>query len=266
MPALESISQFLNELVRTCGDFILSHRNKVNAQDIEIKALNSLVSFVDQETERRLVEGLKKIFPEAGFITEEETVAQEAKEWNWIVDPLDGTTNFLFDLPVFAISVALYHRDEPQVAVVYELGQKELFSAVKGQGAFLNQRPLKVRHEKSLDKALIATGFPYYDFDRLAEFNVLLGHLYTHTRGVRRLGSAATDLAYVAAGRFNAFFEYGLHAWDVAAGILLVQEAGGKLCDYRLGNDYLFGKEIIASSEAIHSEFSQLISEYMLKR
>ncbi len=259
----QDISIQLNSLCRETGEFILENRKKVRGEQVEIKGLNSLVSYVDQETERRLVAGLKDIFPEAGFITEEETVGQEQKEWNWIVDPLDGTTNFLFDLPVFAISVALYHGDRAEVAAVYELGQKELFSAVRGSGAYLNEQAIQVRSESELSKALIATGFPYYDFDRLREFNELLSHLYTHTRGVRRLGSAATDLAYVAAGRFNGFFEYGLHAWDVAAGILLVQEAGGQVCDFSLGDNYLFGKEIIASAASIHPDFSNLIKDKM---
>lgn len=260
---LAQITKELEELTEATGAFIVENRRKVQSEEVEVKSLNSLVSYVDQEAERKLVEGLKRILPEAGFITEEETVNQEQKEWYWIVDPLDGTTNFLFDLPVFAISIALYYKDSPQVAIVYELGQSEMFKAIRGQGATLNGRTIRVRSESSLSNSLVATGFPYYDFERLEEFNSLLAHLYTHTRGVRRLGSAATDLAYVAAGRFNGFFEYGLNAWDVAAGILLVEEAGGKVCDFNLKDDYLFGKEIIAGAPAIFNEFSQLVNRKM---
>lgn len=253
------IAKNLEALCLETGEFILENRRKVAKDEVEVKSLNSLVSYVDQETERRLVKGLLDILPEAGFITEEETVGQVQKDWYWIVDPLDGTTNFLFDLPIFAISVALYHKNQPQVAVVYELGQKELFSAIAGEGAYLNGKAIKVRSETKLSECLIATGFPYYDFDRLQNFNKLLAELYTQTRGVRRLGSAATDLAYVAAGRFNGFFEYGLSPWDVAAGILLVQEAGGKVSDFKLGDDYLFGKEIIAGADLIFQDFAQLV-------
>lgn len=258
----------LDELGALClkvGDFILAQRRKVRDEQVEVKALNSLVSYVDQEAERQLVSGLKALVPEAGFLTEEETVSQSNQDWRWIVDPLDGTTNFLFDIPVFAISVALYHKERPILGVVYELGQKELFSARAGAGAFCNGRPIQVSPEADLAKTLMATGFPYYDFDRLTEFNQLLAHLYTHTRGVRRLGSAATDLAYVAAGRFNGFFEYGLSPWDVAAGILLVQEAGGKVSDFSGGPDALMGKEIIAASGGMFEEFQGLVSGFFVK-
>lgn len=251
-------------LCRQTGQFIASQRRNVQAEQVETKSLNSLVSYVDKEAEKRLVEGLRTIFPEAGFITEEETVAQEPREWHWIIDPLDGTTNFLFDLPIFAVSVALYHEKQAQIAVVYEVGQDELFTASAGGGAFCNGRRIKVSNQSQLSKTLIATGFPYYDFERLKEFNELLAHFYTHTRGVRRLGSAATDLAYVAAGRFNGFFEYGLSSWDVAAGILLVEEAGGKVSDFRGGQEAIDRQEIVASSGAIFDEFQALVQAKML--
>ncbi|MCR9153818.1 MAG: inositol monophosphatase [Bacteroidetes bacterium] len=252
------------DLCRETGKFIGSQRRKVQSEQIETKALNSLVSYVDQEAERKLVAGLSQLLPEAGFITEEETVEQERQEWNWIIDPLDGTTNFLFDLPIFAVSVALYKDTEPHLAIIYEVGQDELFTARLGNGAYCNGLPISVSKEEDLSKTLIATGFPYYDFDRLKEFNELLGYFYTHTRGVRRLGSAATDLAYVAAGRFNGFFEYGLSPWDVAAGILLVREAGGVVSNFSGEDDALFGKEIIASSQGIYPKFKAQIEHYML--
>lgn len=259
----EALSE-VAELCHSTGAFIRSQRKQVKEGQVEIKALNSLVSYVDQEAERRLVEGLKQILPEAGFITEEETIAQDRKEWNWIIDPLDGTTNFLFDVPIFAVSVALYHRDSPEIGVIYEVGQDELFTARQGGGAFCNGKAIRVSEEGDLSKTLLATGFPYYDFDRIEEFNTLLAHFYTHTRGLRRMGSAATDLAYVAAGRFDGFFEYGLSPWDVAAGILLVQEAGGLVSDFQGGPDALFGKEISASSKAIQPTFLKAIQQYML--
>ncbi|QNR23862.1 MULTISPECIES: inositol monophosphatase family protein [Croceimicrobium] len=263
-PNWKQLLQEAADLCRETGQFIASQRRQVSGNQVEVKSLNSLVSYVDQEAERRLVEGLSKIYPEAGFITEEETVAQERKEWNWIIDPLDGTTNFLFDLPIFAVSVALYQGDRPQLGIVYEVGQDEMFTAAAGLGAWCNDRPIKVSDESEFSKTLLATGFPYYDFDRLEPFNKLLAHCYTHTRGVRRLGSAATDLAYVAAGRFNGYFEYGLSPWDVAAGILLVQEAGGKVTNFSAGPDAVFSGEIVASADAIFNEFQGLVAEYML--
>lgn len=259
----------LKSLADTCvqvGNFIGSQRKQVQKDQVEVKALNSLVSYVDQEAERRLVASLKEICPEAGFITEEETTTQDQKDWTWIIDPLDGTTNFLFDIPVFAVSVALYHKEEAILGCIYEIGREELFTARKGAGAWCNGEAMGVSTERDMAKSLLATGFPYYDFERLKEFNELLAYFYTHSRGVRRLGSAAVDLAYVAAGRFNGFFEYGLHAWDVAAGILLVKEAGGTISDFKGGSNALFGKEIVASSAEIYPAFQSKIAEYMLPK
>jgi myo-inositol-1(or 4)-monophosphatase len=253
----------LATLCRETGFFIAAQRRKVQSEQIEDKALNSLVSYVDKEAERMLVKGLKGIMPQAGFLTEEGTTEQLEKDWRWIIDPLDGTTNFLFDIPIFAVSVALYHKSEAQLAVVYEVGQNELFKAHKGGGAFCNDRSIRVSQEADFSKTLIATGFPYYDFTRLKEFNELLAYFYTHTRGVRRLGSAATDLAYVAAGRFDGFFEYGLSPWDVAAGLLLVTEAGGKVSDFSGQKQGVFEKEILASSDVLYDAFRKKVSDYL---
>lgn len=254
----------LEALCQEVGEFILGERRQVRAGQIETKSLNSLVSYVDQEAEKKLVKRLKQLLPEAGFVAEEGTEQYKAERYNWIVDPLDGTTNFLYDLPIFAISIALVEKDEPIVGVVYELGQQEMFSAALGEGATCNGEPMRVADHPRLKDSLIATGFPYYDFNRLEAFNQLLAHLYINTRGVRRLGSAATDLAYVAKGRFNAFFEYGLSPWDVAAGILLVTEAGGRVSDFSGTGNYLYGGEIIASSQAIFNEFLPLVKDKMV--
>jgi myo-inositol-1(or 4)-monophosphatase len=259
---LEKIAESAIALSRKIGDFILAERDKVQASDVEIKDLNSLVSYVDKDAERQLVEGLKGLLPEAGFIAEEGT-GTEQEDYNWIIDPLDGTTNFLFGLPIFAISIALMHKDEALIGIVYELGQKEMFSALKGQGAFMNAKRIRVSQRRAFEEALFATGFPYYDFSRTEGFMDLLKYMFAHTRGVRRLGSAATDLAYVACGRFDGFFEYGLSPWDVAGGALLVKEAGGMVSDYASGGDYIFGKEIAAASEALHPEMMKQIKHFM---
>lgn len=251
------------KLIETVGAFIWSQRNKVTAAQVEVKDLNSLVSYVDQQAEQQLISGLSALIPEAGFIAEEGSGETKENGLNWIVDPLDGTTNFLFGIPTFAISVALARGSEVILAVVYELGQKEMFTAVKGEGAFLNGKPIQVSMQEDFNKALFATGFPYYDFSRMQGFLGLLEHFFTQTRGVRRIGSAATDLAYVACGRFDGFFEYGLSPWDVAAGALLVQEAGGVVSDYAGGNNYLFGKDIAAGSAQLHPPMLQKIKEYM---
>lgn len=260
---LQKIVIQVNDLVRSVGSYILAQREVISGKDIETKSLNSFVSYVDREAENKLVASLQEILPEAGFITEEETIKTERKEYNWIVDPLDGTTNYLHGIPVFAISVALVSEEEELVGVVHELGNDELFHAFKDGGAFCNGSPIQVSGHTELKDALMATGFPYYDFTRMDEYLALLRHFFRSTRGVRRLGSAATDLAYVASGRFDGFFEYGLNAWDVAAGALLVKEAGGEVTDFSYGKDYIFGKEILAYSPGLSVELHQAIETYL---
>jgi myo-inositol-1(or 4)-monophosphatase len=250
-------------LCKEVGVFICEQQRKVSTDDIELKSLNSLVSYVDKTAEEMLVSGLSTILPEAGFITEEGTATKKGERFNWIIDPLDGTTNYLYGLPIFAISVALIDENELMLGLVYELGQKEMFTAQKGKGAFLNGKAIKVSAITEMEQALFATGFPYHDFDRLDAFNQLLSYFYKNSRGLRRLGSAATDLAYVACGRFSGFFEYGLSPWDVAAGALLVQEAGGKVSEFNGGTNYVFGKDIVAASQPIFPIFQKAIVDKM---
>lgn len=257
---------YLKEIERICGEvgeFILEERNRVGTDQIEHKSLNSLVSYVDKGAEERLVKALHALLPEAGFIAEEGTSNKQGEKYNWIIDPLDGTTNYLHGIPTYAISVALKADDEIVLGVVYELGQKEMFSAERGKGAFLNGKKIQVNQANKMEDALFATGFPYYDFGRMDEFNQLLSYFFKNTRGVRRLGSAATDLAYVACGRFSGFFEYGLSPWDVAAGALLVEEAGGEVSDFQAGKNWLFGGEILAGSAALYDNFQQVVEKHM---
>lgn len=263
MPDLSQLLKEVEKVAFKAGKFILNERNSVGAEEVELKSLNSLVSYVDKTAEGIIVDGVKPLIDGAGFIAEEDTESQKGERYNWVIDPLDGTTNFLHDIPVFAISIALMDGDEVVLGVVYELGQKEMFSAVKGGGASLNGKSIRVNKTAELKDTLMATGFPYYDFDRMQAFFKLLGSLFTKTRGVRRLGSAATDLAYVACGRFDGFFEYGLSPWDVAAGALLVQEAGGRVSDYTKGENYIFGKEILAASNSIFDSLYREVNENM---
>ena len=249
------------EIIKDVGAFIRAELGKVKANAIEVKALNSLVSYVDKEAEMQLVKGLGSLLPEATFLTEEETVKSEKGTYQWIIDPLDGTTNFLHQLPFFSVSVALQHNDQTIIGIVYEVNQKECFYAWKDGGAFLNGNRISVSPASNLADTLIATGFPYYDYASIKAYLSVLKMLMQSTRGIRRFGSAALDLAYVACGRFDAFFEYSLNAWDVAGGAFLVEEAGGKVTDFRGGNDYLFGKELIATNAGIFEEFFQLIHQ-----
>lgn len=249
------------DIAKQAGSFIRAKRNKILAHQIEVKSLNSLVTYVDKTSEKMLVEALQKLSPEAGFITEEETIHKKSESLIWVIDPLDGTTNFIHGIPCFSVSIALMEREEVVVGVIYEVNMDECFYAWKNGGAFLNGNKINVTTTKNLSDTLLATGFPYYDYKHMRSYLKILSELMEKTRGIRRLGSAATDLAYVACGRFDAFYEYSLNAWDVAAGALIVQEAGGKVTDFDGGNNYIFGKEINASNGHIHQELSDIISK-----
>ncbi|MFC2176724.1 inositol monophosphatase family protein [Bacteroidota bacterium] len=251
------------QIAKQAGAFILNERSTFSAQKVEIKGHNDFVSYVDKQTEELIVAGLKPLIPTAGFITEEGTEKTDDNPLKWIIDPLDGTTNFIHGVPCFAVSIALVSNKEPIIGVVYEINQNEMFSTWKNGGAFLNGNPISVSKTTTVADALLGTGFPYYDYHLIDPYLKLFRHLMQHSRGLRRPGSAATDLAYTAAGRFDAFYEYSLSPWDVAAGVLLVKEAGGTVTDFSGGKDGIFGKEIIASNAHIHEELLQLVRKFM---
>jgi myo-inositol-1(or 4)-monophosphatase len=254
----KEISNSIIPLILEVGQWMLQQR--VSKDQIETKTPNNLVSFVDKESERRLVDAFKEIFPQAGFIAEEGT-GERATEWNWVIDPLDGTTNYLHGVPIWCISVALCHHQDPVVAVIYDPNRDELFSAVKGHGAFLNGERMMVSGQVNLRDSLLVTGFPYDDFGREEAYIGLFRHLMKETRGIRRLGSAALDLAWVACGRFEAFYEYGLNPWDVAAGCLLIQEAGGAVTGFYDGHP-IFEEDILASNGEMHQALRERIQRF----
>lgn len=245
---MQKLLQDVIVLVKETGEFIRQESRKFDDSKIEYKGKNDLVSYVDKEAESRLVKGLSEILPGSGFIAEEGTSTKTSDIYNWIIDPLDGTTNFTHGIPVYAISVALMKRGVLTMGVVYEVNRDECFHAAKGSGAFLNHTPIRVSETKTLEKSLLATGFPYYNFDQMRQYLSIINDFMQSTHGLRRMGSAAVDLVYTACGRFEGFFEYNLNAWDVAAGALIVQEAGGTVTDFKGGTDFLFGREIIAGN------------------
>ncbi|MFZ9777512.1 MAG: inositol monophosphatase family protein [Schleiferiaceae bacterium] len=218
--------------VREVGDWIRGERREFAANRVETKALNSLVSYVDQQAEQMLIQRLTEALPGSGVLGEEGGESWVDGGANWIIDPLDGTTNFIHDLPPYAVSVALMQDRELVWAAVYELGQARMFTAAKGHGAFCDGQPLGIANGAALHEGLVATGFPYHEFSQMPAYLEALQACFRGSRGVRRFGSAATDLAWLADGRFQGFFEHGLAPWDVAAGILLVREAGGVATDF----------------------------------
>lgn len=260
---LESIQKDVMSICEEVADFIREEGENFDLTRVEQKtSFNNLVSYVDQEAERKLVKALSKIFPPAGFITEEGTVEQSQQhEYNWIIDPLDGTTNFLHGLPIFAISIGLTRGDTTILGDVYHVIRKECFHAIEGGSAYCNDKVIHVSAVPTLSESLLATGFPYYHSDKKDQYLEIIREFLEKTHGIRRLGSAAIDLAYVACGRLEGFFEYDLNPWDVAAGTFIVQQAGGKVTDFKGGNDFLFGRELCAANGSIHTEMLKVIDE-----
>lgn len=262
---LQSLCQKASVVTKHAGAFIKEQLGEVQATSIETKSLNSLVSYVDQEAEKMLVKGLHEILPEAVFLTEEETIETSEGEFRWIIDPLDGTTNFLHQVPFFCVSVALQWNDEIVLGIVYEPLREECFTAYKSGGAFLNDYPMSTSASAALADSLLATGFPYYEYERLDGYLAVLKYFIEHIRGLRRAGSAALDMAYVACGRYDGFYEYSLNPWDVAAGVILVKEAGGFVSDFSGGDNYLFGKEMIATNAHLSDEIVAVVNERMVQ-
>ena len=241
--------------------FLKSEQRVFSKEVVEYKGFNDLVSYVDKTSEEILVNGLKKLIPDAGFITEENTLTLRDRDYVWIIDPLDGTTNFVHGIPCYCVSVGLTYKQELILGIVHEVNLDECFYARKGGGAYLNGTKIHVSTIPSLGKSLVATGFPYHDFKQMKEYMEVFDFCMKNSQGLRRLGSAAVDLAYVACGRFEVFYEYGLNPWDIAAGSIIVKEAGGNVSDFKNENNFLFGKEIIASNTAVHVEFQKVVAQ-----
>ena len=262
IPTYEELCRFTCDIARSAGMFMAEERKSFDTSKIEIKGLHDLVSYVDKASEERIIAALQILLPESGFIAEEGTSSKHGERFNWVIDPLDGTTNFIQGVPVYAVSIGLLDGEELVLGVVYEVGRDECFYAWKDGGAYLNGVPIRVSERGDIHDALLATGFPYNDFSELESYMEFLKWTMKNARGVRRLGSAATDLAYVASGRFDAFWEYDLKPWDVAAGAVIVKEAGGTVTDYKGGNNFLFGREIVASNVLLDELILRKIVEF----
>lgn len=252
------------EIVKDTGNFIRAESKKFKVSSIEYKGKNDLVSYVDKESEKMLVSRLGSILPEAGFITEEgTTTAGKADVFNWIIDPVDGTTNFVHGLPVFSISVALMNKNKVVLGVIYDPSRDEYFYSCEGTKAYLNAEEVQVSSAQYLSESLLASGFPYSKSieGAMPAYLSVIGELMKETHGLRRMGSAAIDLAYVACGRIEGFFEYNLKPWDVAAGAFLVQQAGGSVTTFSGTDNYIFGGELIAGC-AIQKELQKAVQDH----
>lgn len=249
------------EAARKAGLYLLENRGKLAAEAIGEKQRNDFVTEVDRNSEKIIIEHVLSKFPGHGILAEEGG-ASGGGEFCWIIDPLDGTSNFVHNVPVFCISIALKRGDELLAGVVFDPLREEIFSAVKGAGAYLNGAPIRVSANGDFSRAFLATGFPHLSKRHLPQFLRSFSDIFYHCAGVRRLGSAALDLCYTACGRFDAFWELGLKPWDMAAGSLIVQEAGGMVSDFWGAQTYLESGFLIAGNPAIQKHLIDILSIY----
>lgn len=250
----------VQEVALEAGEFIALERKHFTSDKIEMKEAHNLVSYVDKGAEKIIVDRLHVLLPEAGFITEEDTATHNDEEFKWVIDPLDGTTNFVHGLPPYCVSIALMRGEEVVMGVVYEVTHREMFFAWEGSDAYLNGEQITVSDVRKLTNALIAVGFSYGVRNDIDNELSRMARLQLNTDGIRRLGSAAADLVYVACGRMDAFDHIKLSSWDVAAGAFIAHRAGAVVTDYKGGNNYVFGCEIVASNPHIYDEFMKMIA------
>jgi myo-inositol-1(or 4)-monophosphatase len=247
---------------RAAGRVAMRHFDRLDRLQVQTKGPNDYVSEVDRSAEAAIVQELKSKFPSHAILAEEGG-AQGSGDYQWIVDPLDGTTNYLHGFPQFSVSIALRCRGQLECAVVYDPLREELFTAARGQGAQLNDRRLRVANRTSLDGTLIGTGFPFRDQRHLDAYLQMFKAMTQATAGLRRPGSAALDLAYVAAGRTDGFWELGLSPWDFAAGALLIAEAGGTVTDLSGGSRYFETGNLVAGNIKVHQAMVELIRPHL---
>ncbi len=253
---------------RRAGQVINRASNDIDTLKITNKSTNDFVTEVDRAAESAIIEVLQDAYPSYGILAEESGAiagrtsgnAAQASEFEWIIDPLDGTTNYIHGFPQFAVSIALAHQGKVTQAVVFDPTRNELFTASKGAGAFLNERRIRVGKRDKLADGLIGTGFPYRSFEHIDTYLAIFKELVQKTSGLRRPGAAALDLAYVASGRLDGFWEFGLSPWDTAAGSLLVSEAGGLVSDLAGETNYLETGNVVAGSPKIFAQLLQVIS------
>jgi myo-inositol-1(or 4)-monophosphatase len=258
---------------RKAGTLINRASLDIDRVRISQKDENDFVTEVDEACERVIIETLAQSFPNHGFLGEESGLTSGATgevnqdnppEFIWVIDPLDGTTNFIHGMPVYAVSIALMHKGQITQAVVFDPSRNDLFIASKGKGAFLNDRRLRVSRQDRIEGALIGTGFPFKRLEHMDAYLAMFKEISSKAAGLRRPGAAAIDLAYVAAGRYDAFFELGLMPWDAAAGSLLITEAGGFVGNFQGDSDYLFAENIVAGSPKVFAQMVNLLSSYKL--
>lgn len=249
---------------RQAGQIINRYVGRIDSLNVATKSRNDFVSEVDRMAEQAIVDTIRKAYPHHGIVAEEthgEIWPEE--EFVWVIDPLDGTTNYLHGFPQFAVSIAMLHQGQLDQSLIYDPLRNELFTASRGNGAQLNDRRIRVSKQRALEGALVGTGFPFKDPALIDTYLATFRAVHLEVAGIRRAGSAALDLAYVAAGRLDGFWEFGLKPWDLAAGCLLIQEAGGVVTDFGGGTDYLRSGNLLGGNLKVHAALSERIRPHL---
>ncbi len=261
---MNPMTTIASRAARDAGKLLLNYFNRMDQVEVQEKQANDFVTEVDRASEQIIINAIKKAYPDHAILAEE-SGSHAGNDFLWIIDPLDGTTNYLHGFPQFSISIALQHRGQLEAAVVYDPLRDETFSAHKGGGAYLNDHRIRVSRQKDLHGALLGTGIPYRDQQHVDAYFGMMKALIKNTAGVRRPGSAALDFAWLAAGRVDAFWELGLAQWDFAAGALLVKEAGGVVTDLSGGDKHFETGNLVAGNIKIHQEMLKEISPFLSK-
>jgi myo-inositol-1(or 4)-monophosphatase len=256
---LQAITREVCEVAREAGAFLRKEREAFDSSRVEKKHAHDYVSYVDKESERQIVARLQALLPEAGFIAEEGSGSLQSEEYCWLVDPLDGTTNFIHSNAPYCVSIALRNREELLVGVVYEVCRDELYWTCKGMPSYLNDTPIHVSQVSALTDAFIALVLPYNSDAYRPVAEHLIHALYGNVGGLRVQGAAAIEMCYVAAGRFDARIEAYLGPWDIAAGALILMNAGGQVTDFSGGADFYSGKEVLATNGRLHQALMDIV-------
>jgi myo-inositol-1(or 4)-monophosphatase len=250
---------------RGAGDLIQRSAHKIESLAVNQKSRNDYASEVDRSAEQEIIRTIRAAYPDHAIVAEE-SGNQAGNDYQWIIDPLDGTTNYLHSFPHYAVSIALKHKNKLELGVIYDPVRDELFTAERGGGAMLNNRRIRVTKQTTLQGALLATGFPFKTMQHIEAYLGMFKTLAGETAGLRRAGSAALDMAYVACGRFDGYWEIGVMEWDIAAGVLLVQEAGGVATDFSFNDKYLQSGNIIVGNPKMHQQIYQAIQPFLTDR
>ena len=244
------------------GKILLENYGKITSTEIREKRDNDFLTFVDELSEKNIIETIHRGYPGHAILAEESGTQEQTSSYRWIIDPLDGTKNFISGIPVFAISIGLQHEKDIILGVVYDPVRNEMFHAESGKGAFLNGKIIHVNEQTELARALLATGFPFRFKTFLSQYMNCFKDIFQHTSGARRLGSASIDLVYTAAGKFEGFWELGLNSWDMAAGSVILKEAGGQISDFWGSPLFLDRGYVVATNGKIHNQLLDIIQKY----